>query len=207
MGQEKMKQIIKKCSPRVDGRRFLQVKKISTTKSGFSLIEALVAIFVFSIVAVMLAVLFSGFLKNYNASKKTQRSAENTQYVINLMAKTIRGSILLPGPAFGDASQITMFDTSRSMCVIYKYETGVLKMSTAGDNGITIADVTKCNTTAAPMLAIFSELTKFGEVSKVSFTGIPSTDGPPRFFGKVLISANIAGSNSSTIQTTVSLRQ
>lgn len=203
-----MKQIIQKYAARIKAQRSLLARQASGAKKGFSLVEALVAIFVFSIVAVTLAVLFSGLLRNYNASKKMQRSAENAQYAMNLMAKTIRGSILPAGAVFADASQITMFDTSRSMCVIYKYETGVLKMSTASDNGVAIIDITKCNTTDAPMLAIFSELTKFGELVDVSFTGISSADGPPRFFGKVLISARVAGSSSdSAIQTTVSLRQ
>lgn len=176
------------------------MKKVQTTKKGFSLIESMIAVFIFSLVAIMLTGSFAGFLKSYKSAKKIQKSAESAQYVINLMAKSIRNSEFEPtfNLSLIGNQVVTMFDRSRSLCVIYKYEMGVLKMATAGGGSIT--DVTKCNVTNAPALATFSPLTKVGDIFDVAFVGSTAV-------GKILMTVDYTNNpNSSRVQTTVSLR-
>jgi prepilin-type N-terminal cleavage/methylation domain-containing protein len=191
-GQEKMKQIMKKKSPSGSS---LQIKVPMKTKSGFTLIETLVAILLFALVSVMVMGMFSGFLKNYTAAKKVQRSAESAQYVMNLMAKTIRGSVIAND--FAAQSSVMVFDISRSMCVMYKYEAGTLKVATNLS-----ASMDGCQTSPP---TVFSPMTKVGEIEGVSFVGVKSIDAA--HLGKILISSRVNnGGDIISIQTAVSLR-
>lgn len=170
------------------------MKKRQTTKSGFSLVESMIAVFIFSLVAIMLTGVFSGFLKSYKSAKKAQRSAESAQYAINLMAKSIRSSTFAPGVTFGPMNQVMrMFDKSRSQCVVYKYAygAGVLQLATPAGT-----DIASC---ATPQPGDFRPLTKAGDIAGVSFIGSASE-------GKILISVDTGGGEASQIQTTISLR-
>lgn len=181
--------------------------------------EALIAIAVFSVVMVSIVGIFSNFLKNSVATKKAQRNAESAQYVLNLMAKTIRTSTLpisatptIPAP-FYDLTQLTMFDNSHNQCVIFKYDSADGKLKMATDS--TAPSIDKCNPTDAPGLNTFSDLTKPGEISNVLFTGTPTTapdlaatTPTASIIGRVSMAINIPGNEaSSKIQTTVSLRE
>ncbi|EKE19312.1 MAG: hypothetical protein ACD_9C00051G0002 [uncultured bacterium] len=171
-------------------------------KSGFSLVEALVAVFIFALTITMLTSSFSNFLKTFANAKKIQKSTESAQYAMNLMAKTIRSSMIDPIFVSG-GNQIKLFDYSSSKCVIYKYETGTLKIATAGDNGASIVDISNCNLADAPALANFYEITKAGEISSTFFVGQPSINGSR--VGKVSIVSSVL--NGDAIQITISLRQ
>lgn len=173
------------------------MKKIQTKKSGFTLIESMIAIFIFSLAAAMLSGAFSGFFKTYVDAKKTQRNTESSQFAMNVMAKTIRGSIVSTN--FVDNSSvdnILVFDNSRSTCVVYKYIGGVLK--SASSNG---TDIASC--VATPPNSFF-DLTGAGEITSLSFYGKKSTSGLP---GKVTISMGVDGGVAAQMQTSVSLRQ
>jgi len=190
-----MKQIMKKNTAHLQSKTSLVAPKKQAAKSGFTLIETLVAIMIFAIVSVLIVGMFAGFLKNYVAAKEIQRSAESAQYVMNIMTKTIRGSII--ASSFPSQSQVMVFDISRSMCVIYKYEAGVLKIATAAG-----ANIAACSVSPP---AIFSPMTKAGEILGVSFVGVKSADAT--HLGKILISARVNnGADILSIQTAVSLR-
>ncbi|HAR99642.1 MAG: hypothetical protein US57_C0010G0009 [Candidatus Moranbacteria bacterium GW2011_GWC2_37_73] len=173
-------------------------------KKGFSLVETLIALLVFSFIIVMLMGSFSSLLKNYANVKKTQRGMESAQYVINMMAKTIRSSVFPSAPtSYAGVNQITMFDNSRSLCVTYKYDTdGLLKVFTAAGTVITDCDTN-------PSAASFTSLTAPNELSSFSFSGVPTdiTDPMNPVFGKISITADAYGGNAAKMQTTVSLRQ
>lgn len=177
-------------------------KKNIKKKKGFSLVETLIALLVFSFIIVMLMGSFSSLLKNYANVKKTQRGMESAQYVINLMAKTIRSSVINPTFPSTAQSQIIMFDNSRSLCVVYKYEAGVLQVASGGAG----TDITTC---VASQPTSFTPLTASNELSGFSFSGVPTdiTDPANPVFGKISIMADVYGGNASKMQTTVSLRQ
>lgn len=173
-------------------------EQVSVKKnSGFSLIESLVAIFIFSLVAAMLAGSFSGFFKTYVSARKAQKNMESGQYVMNLMTKTIRSSTI--DPAFvSEGSQLMMFDNSKSECVIYNYDVdGRLKVATSLGDGI--------DSCVATSSTSFFPLTNAGEISGVTFAGIPSSEDGTTV-GKLLIKINSSSDNASQMQTTVSLR-
>ncbi|NTW27211.1 MAG: prepilin-type N-terminal cleavage/methylation domain-containing protein [Candidatus Moranbacteria bacterium] len=179
---------------------------LSSTKKGFSLVESLLAVFIFSMVAVMTASTFSGLLKNYIVAKKIQRNSESAQFVMNLMAKTIRSSVLPASPvSYLNVNNIAMFDNSSAQCVIYKFDAGVLKMVSAGAaDGAT--DISKCDAVTTPVLADSNlvPLTNAGEIDNISFSGVPSSGA---VVGRIVIMAKVGGSDASEIQTAVSLRK
>lgn len=187
-----------KKSARLDSRK----RPLVDARRGFSLVESLIAVFIFSFVAIMLTGSFSGFLKRYAAAKKSQRSSESAQYVMNLMVKTIRNSTLPSAPAtFTNLSQIRIFDNSRGLCVYYRYQgAGIAgKLQTASSPG---ADINACPVVAT---SAYSDLTVAGDFVGFGFSGVPSVAGTG--IGKVVINAEVIGGDASRIQTAVSLRQ
>jgi len=167
-------------------------------RQGFTLIETLVAISVFASMSVLMVGLFAGFLKNYIAAKKVQKSTESVQSAMNMMAKTIRGSVLPVSPnPINETNQLTLFDVSRSTCIVYKWDVDVLKVaSTPG------TDVSTC---ATPSASAFANITKKDEIASISFMGVPSTDAT--HLGKILILARVnnGAADVLSVQTTISL--
>ncbi|MDD5397312.1 MAG: type II secretion system protein [Candidatus Moranbacteria bacterium] len=182
------------------------LKKNKNTKKGFSLVETLVAVAIFSLAAVMFAGSFASFLKTSLAAKQAQRNAESAQYVINLMAKTIRTSAIAKFDSV-NSKKIRVLDysqpTNANNCIEYEYSNS--------DNKIIVSsavatDVNDCkNKNNMPT----SELTKAGEISGLSFSNVDA-DPATAPYGKVTIVVDIASndpSNPSKVQTTTSLRQ
>lgn len=167
-------------------------------RRGFSLVESLVAIFIFSLISVMLGGAFSGFLKNYIKAKSAQRNSESAQYVMNLMAKNIRNGTVDSSFSSG-GSTIKIFDNSTAKCVWYSYNAG--KIQTYAVGGGTIVDIASCPAAAGT----FTDMTKTGEIEALNFRGMPSVTAAK--VGKIMISATVQGGDASRIQTTISLRQ
>ena len=174
--------------------------KKAKTKKGFSLLEAIVAIAIFSIAATMLAKSFSNLLKASIEAKRIQRSTESAQYAVGLMAKVIRNGTLDPG-FFNTGSQdtILVFDNSIAACVVFKFQNGVLKMSTV--SGPTFTDINKC--TSNPGVNTFHDLTRVGDIEQVYFVENAGTLTVQKI-GIILV---VGGGDAARVQTTVSLRQ
>ncbi len=174
-----------------------------SVKQGFSLIETMISVFIFSLIAVLLAGAFSGFLKNVVTSKKAQRSAENAQYVMNLIAKTMRSSTMNPA-SFATAGQITMFDNSQAKCLIYKRVGNVIQIGKA--NSVS-SDLAGCIFATIALNDLTPTVSGSGDV--IGFAGV-DLGGAKK---KVLLSIRVAGPdaanptvNSTFIQTSISLR-
>lgn len=163
------------------------------------MVESLVTIMIFAIMSVLLAGVFSGFLKNFYAVKKSQKSSENAQYAINLMAKTIRNSSI-DEAVFINGKQITMFDNSRSVCVSYKYAVDSrLKIAVAN----AVNSIADCGPGAA--WTAFVDLANAGEIANVSFySAAPALSTDRR---KVTVAVNVDGDSAAAVQTSISLRQ
>lgn len=167
---------------------FMQNKKIKFIKNnkrkGFSLIETIVAVFVFSLVVVALTGTFAGFLRSYLIEKKNHRVLENAQYTLMLMEKTIRTSVVSTSSgtadlAFdgADAHMIKLYDNSQAKCVSYIYSDKRIKMavkpgndediSTCGDfkTGYDISDITSDYVEYMKVSGKISEAGKAGKVS------------------------------------------
>ncbi len=94
---------------------------------GFTLIEVVVAMGVFSLTMAIVSVVFSqGFASNKN-TMNSQKYLENAQYIMNDLVKQLRtSSVIAPtgNPATNtNPVSIKFFDHSRSQCVMYQQHT------------------------------------------------------------------------------------
>lgn len=176
-------------------------------RRGFSLIETLIAIFIFSFAIAMLSGSFSSFLKNYATEKREQRALEDAQYVLNLMEKTIRTSIVSTtgGSASlsfqgADGNMIKLFDNSQSKCLAYLYEDKKMKLltKTGSDTNINSCGNFSTGYTSADLTG--------DNIESVKVSGWVSTVGKP---GRVSISLavrEVGQTSPINIGMTVSLR-
>lgn len=131
--------------------------------SGFSLVEVLVAMGVFSIVMAVVSVTFSGGFAAYKNTARSQRYLENAQYIMNDLAKQLRTSSVvnpLGNPAVNtNPVSIKFFDHSQSKCLIYRQHVGPDYIEKAIGTAATAA---LCDT--APNFGAFTRVTT-GEVT------------------------------------------
>ena len=158
------------------------------SKKGFSLVETMISIFVFSFVGVMLAGSFASFLKSYATAKKTQKSAESAQYAMNLISKTMRASVV----ESVSSTRIQMYDNSQGLCVVYEYDGSVVKFGS----------ISKPSIEACTWSIALSPLTNAGDIKGMKFT---STNGTATTHGKVMVFVQLSG--GGVVQSSVSLRQ
>lgn len=192
----------------------------AANKKGFSLLEVIVATFVFSIVIVSSTIIFGSSIKGYRNVRVIQKDLENAQSAMNIMAKTLRTSSVYQCSSDGlfwgaDCSSvipikaIRIFDYSQSKCVMYKFRSSdnvleEIKFSVAEGDEPDVDCMTDSNykgTTASDLVAT-------GNVTG-RFDVIQSSIGQ---VGKVTISMEVAPNPSASekdkvrIQTSVSLR-
>jgi prepilin-type N-terminal cleavage/methylation domain-containing protein len=189
-------------------------KKNKKTKKGFSLVETLVAVAIFSLAAVMFAGSFASFLKNSIAAKEAQRNAESAQYVINLMAKTIRTSaVAAPTPTAGSTTVFTklrVLDFSQTdptkNCIEYDYVVGSGATIAYASSPTNSLDECKNATMTTP-----AGLTEAGNISGGGLYFSYTASNPPAApYGMITIVDSIANNdpnNPNRVQTTTSLRQ
>ena len=186
--------------------------KKQITKQGFSLVEVIISVFIFSLAMVLLTGSFASFFKNYANQKKLQKNFENAQYVTNLMAKTIRTShvflptFVTPGIPFSLSSRtLNIYDYSQGKCISYKLLNDALQgverdPATAGDP----------NSCSFPSGG-FSNLTS-GIINNVYVVVYPTNATTnPIELGKVTMSVFVESEGQNfaemPIQVSVSLRQ
>lgn len=167
--------------------------------AGFTLIEVLVSMFIFSIMMVTVSQVFASSFSGYRSTRAIQRDIDNAQYSLNVLAKELRTSSVV-NPASGtlvNSSFVQFYDHSQGKCFRYRISGGNLQVASAD-----VADVATCGSTS---LVSFSNITT--GVINGSFRVTPST-GTPAHVGKVTISLDISegSSHHARIQTTVSLR-
>ncbi|EKE19524.1 MAG: hypothetical protein ACD_8C00144G0007 [uncultured bacterium] len=189
------------------GSHKLKTGKKVSSKGGFSLVEVLVAMFVFSLVGVMLAGSFSGFLKSYVSAKKAQKSSESALNAINLMAKTIRSSTLYTTPIINSGSQILMLDNSQGSCVSFRYFNEAIQVAVGTAVASDVTECTEASFTNFSNLTSVDDVTGVGDVTGLVFSGTASdlASATP-VIGKVQISMKVQDKASTHLQTTVSLR-
>ncbi len=105
-------------------RKIASIVPMRRTSQGFSLIEVVVAIGVFSLLMAIVSVVFSGGFASYKNTASSQKYLENAQFVMNDMVKQLRtSSVVNPtgNPAFNTSPvSITFFDHSQSKCIMYR---------------------------------------------------------------------------------------
>jgi len=182
----------------------IKILKFSKKSKGFSLIEVLVAMFIFLLAISLLIGGFSSFFKNYIVAKKIQKDVENAQYAMNFMAKTLRTSALITTTPPITAFPFRAFDYSQTAnnCIEYNYSSSMITSSS-----VTKADPDECS--AAPMPTA-TALTS-NDITGAHITAIPTISSN---YGKVTIVLYVQDQSSTVnqpsaipIQMSVSLRQ
>ena len=186
-------------------------KIVKSNKSGFSLLEVMVAMFVFTVVMLATVAFFGTTVASYRNARAIQQDLENAQYAMNLMAKTIRtssiGTCNIP-----NSSKLCVYDYSQSQCIIYKLSSSSLQKGSGSPT--TPDDVSTC-----PFSTIESggmnNMTGDVFINNLTFAPILSSS---TVVGKVTISMEICPPNSDNtacstreqdrvkIQSSVSLR-
>ena len=96
-------------------------KKIQT--KGFTLLEVMIALSIFSVLLMGVSGIFGGFIKNYKNIKDVQKNLENAQYAMNTMAKELRTSALVsPTNNPATTSVITVREMSSNSCVKFSFD-------------------------------------------------------------------------------------
>ncbi len=176
-------------------KNYLQKKK------GFTLVETLVAMLLFTLIVVMVSGVFMTFLKNYAIVRNVQRSTESAQFAMNLMAKTIRTSQVANLVQVAGATQLDLFDFSQNVCLRYASTADTITVTFTDDsNPVSITD---CHFVPAH-LRTAQQITAPEVAVSGSFTIVPSI-GPSRGAVRIILTA-AEGNAALRMQTTVSLR-
>jgi prepilin-type N-terminal cleavage/methylation domain-containing protein len=184
-------------------------------KKGFSLIELIIAIFIFTILMITTAGIFSGFFSGYRKARATQGDLENAQFAMNYMAKTLRTSGVKSPTVLGTVSDITVFDYSQSKCVQFFFDSSNVLKYRIGDKN----DPDEDHCSQAELQNKDSSGQSLTNVLVIgSFWVVPSLKSPdPPRLGKITIEMQVCPSNTGAtdctnsndkvnIQTSVALR-
>jgi prepilin-type N-terminal cleavage/methylation domain-containing protein len=161
---------------------------------GFTLIEVVVSLFVFSLLMIAVSQTFAVFIQSYREARSIQRDVENIQYVLNSLSKELRTSTVISS----NSSSMKFYDYSQKECMQYRIASGSLSMRRESMDDI---DTCTANDISGSYTAVSS-----GTVTG-SMIVDPSTISPLHV-GKITFSFKITEDNKHTayIQTTVSLR-
>lgn len=184
-------------------------KHVSQSKlRGFSLTEVLVALFVFSVVMVGVTSYFTSITLANQNTKRLQQNLEDVRFAMNRIAKVLRTSVVISPSSVGSGSQIRVFDYSQGRCLQYRYASNEILEFISTDipptNG---TEKSWCANTASFSQGALVSVAS-GALIAGNFYVVPSgnTLGSERA-GRVVMDAVITrGNHSSTLQTTVSLR-
>ena len=111
------------------------MKKINILqkRKGFSLVEMLISVFIFSIIILIVIGGFAGLYKSYADNKQIQKNIENAQFAINLMSKTIRTSdvILVSNTilrTFDYSHNVSGYSGFGNGCIEYRIDGNLIRM-------------------------------------------------------------------------------
>lgn len=180
-------------------------------KKGFSILEIIVATFIFVMIMAATSAFFGKSMFSYRSAKALQKDLESAQFSMNLISKSLRTSTVI----LADDQQVKIFDYSQNKCIEYKFNDGnALKTATYDatyntdpiDQG---SNKTDCETRA---LSDFFAMTSGIVAGK--FSVIPSSSSPSKTVGRVTIWMKVCPESGCSgipkdeaiIQSTVSLR-
>ncbi len=183
-------------------KKIENIKKACMEKKlGFTLLETLISVLLFSFIAVMMSGVFGTFLKNYIEARIMLQGVDGTQFAMNLMAKTIRtGEVKYTV----GSNTLFLYDRAQKKCMEYIYVPASSKMqvdiSTTSNEG----SVDRC--TFASMGGA-QDITQSNMITNASFIVVPST---PSSMGIVTLALTVSSPGQRTspvqVQMTVSLR-
>lgn len=172
---------------------------------GFTLLEVLVSLFVFSLTLIATTEIFTSAYSGYRMTRNVQNDLENAQFAINSMAKALRSSsVVAPSSPDLDSSFVQFYDHSQGKCFHYRVSGGALQTASR-DASSGVSECTSMSFTSSSSFTTVSTGTVTG-----SFRVTPSADigGPPTQVGRVTVSLAVAAdaTHSARVQTSISLR-
>ena len=178
-------------------------------KKGFTLIEMIIAIGVFSIMSVAIAGAFTSGFSTYGSTRELQRNVETAQYALNTLEKLLRTSTVVSA-AGTNVQAITFYDYSSARCFRYSIlSSGTSSSLTA--RWFQTPDPFGANpcVTASASFSALAPVTS-GYVTG-GFTVVPSDKlSTPKKMGRVTVNLSVKASSAATtesrIQATASLR-
>lgn len=191
------------------------MRKHKKSVCGFTLIEMIIAIGIFSVIMLAVGAAFASGAFSYRGSKELQKNVESAQYAMNTMAKHLRTStIVSPDMPDDDVSAIVFYDYSSDRCFEYRVGGDRLQARrvSASDPSDAEQSVDDCRASGASG-GEWADMTS-GEVEG-SFRVTPSDDGESggdQRIGRVTIQLTVRNEGSTSdhfetfVQTTVSLR-
>lgn len=99
------------------------------SKKGFTLVEVLVAMFIFTIAMVAISEIFVSFIKSYRTARVMQKDLQDAQQASNYISKTLRTSTVMSGDDKGKI--IVIYDYSQGKCIEYSFAEDGLFMKIA----------------------------------------------------------------------------
>jgi Tfp pilus assembly protein PilV len=194
-----------------------------TFYNGFTLIEAVVALFVFLIIMLSLSSTFTQSFAGYRNTRAVQKDVENAQFAFNLMAKELRTSTVVSSA--GPSNTVKFYDHSQSICFKYTIDevnrkltvsqTGIINEKNSlywdisGDPS-SFNPVTACNSPSETFSNPPEDLVKI-ENTGGNLTGkfvVISSNKNPKSLGKITTSLQISEGpkHTANVQTTSALR-
>jgi prepilin-type N-terminal cleavage/methylation domain-containing protein len=183
-------------------------------EKGMTLLEVMVAVFIFSLIMVAVVQIFGSSASGYRNAVKIQRNLEDAQYAMNQITKTLRTSTVVKYDP--EVEEIRVFDYSipsdSDNCLEFKFDNSSEKKLMVGSERDDAQD--DCNGSSpltSPSFLSNKEMT-VGRIENMKFDVVSSESGK---VGKVTISMEVCADNSSScssatgkvqIQSTVSLR-
>ncbi len=180
---------------------------------GFTLLEVIIAIFIFALSAVAVMQIFAGSMSGYREAKNTQRNLEDAQFIMNQIAKTLRtSSIVFPTIlSHSTSSNVKVYDYSSGKCWAYLFDNGSSRIKSDSDS-VPAASLGDPISYCKGFSPTYTSMTDFYTTG--SFYVYPSNNDPAgsgEQLGRVTIQMNVCPGVSSCshperIQTSVSLR-
>lgn len=177
------------------------MKFLNHKKKGFSLMEMIISIFVFSLIFTTVIAVFTNVIHTRKKAKDIQTQMETVRTAMDEMAKNIRMS----SEVEGSSSVLDMYNNSQGICIRYKIDSTnnkITKITGGPDSG----DV-KCSTSHLDSygdgVSIIENIPNLGGQFSLTKTDLISV---LKTMGKVTIAIWSTGSSPFNVQTTVSLR-
>jgi|LFRM01.1.fsa_nt_gb prepilin-type N-terminal cleavage/methylation domain-containing protein len=177
-------------------------------KHGFTLIEVVVAIGIFVIIASASSAAFTAMFGAYKGARNLNENLKNSQHAMNLINKTLRTSTVISPSADGESSTVTVYDFSQGECFKYDF-TGTSLYESRG------AVVMSSGNYTCPSLGSMTKMTSGvveGRFNVIRSVGSEDSSGPvSEKVGRITTAMKISNGEGTykkivNLQSTVSLR-
>lgn len=177
-------------------RRGLFFRKSS--KKGFSLLEAIISIAVFTLVMIATVETFSSMIKTKAEADRMRESHQKAQLAIESITKSVRSGVVIdPDTGYVSDSTIRIYDFSQSLCIEYAFTGTILRKQTQAMPHEDRGDCASASLSSAQTMVEQTVKGKFDVSWDEEYVTITL----------LLVPQNQAQTNNQTrVQTTVSMR-